>query len=154
MILRTHIFFAVLIDVCLDFHVNFFTILGSTLPDIDLPSTPLGQSFNKLSQYLYRRFGHRGLTHSVYWSLLFGALSFINKDIFLQLCIGYTAHIFLDMFTPTGVKLFYPWNVNFTMFNGCVETGKRGDIILGIASIIIACLIIFYKEGFFGFLTS
>ncbi len=154
MILRTHIFFAVLIDVLLDFHVNFFTILGSTLPDIDLPSTSVGQSFSKLSNYLYRRFGHRGLCHSVYWALLFGLLSFINKDVFLQLCIGYTAHIFLDMFTPTGVKLFYPWNVNFTMFNGVVETNKKWDIIIGIASIIIACLIIFYKGGFFRFLTG
>ena len=154
MILRTHIFFAVLVDVVLGFHVNFFTILGSTLPDIDLPSTSLGQTFNKLSKYLFRRFGHRGLCHSVYWTLLFGALSFINKDVFLQLCIGYTAHIFLDMFNPTGVKLFYPWNVNFTMFDGAIETGKRKDNIIAIASIVIACLIILYRGGFFGFLTS
>jgi inner membrane protein len=124
MILITHVAFAVLI--CLIFRVplDFGIILGSTIPDIDYPYSFIGQLFSPISEVIYKRFGHRSLTHTVYWSLLLVLLAYFNAK-FLTFFIGYTSHILLDLFTNQGVKLIYPYNASFVIFDGPVETGSK-----------------------------
>ena len=140
MIMITHVLFAVL--VCLVFNVplDFGVFLGSTLPDIDYPHSRIGEMFFPLSDWINKKFGHRSLFHSIYWSLLLGGLCFVETK-FITLFIGYTSHVFLDMFTYTGVKLLYPLNVSFTLFDGFVQTGKSKDkflaVICGLVSVVL-----------------
>ena len=131
MIFITHVLFAILICVVLKIPVDFGLFLGSTIPDIDYPYSFIGDIFSPLSEKIYKKFGHRGFTHSIFWSLLLGGLCFVETK-FITLFIGYTTHIFLDMFTYTGVKLAPTRNVSFTLFHGPVETGSKTDRVLAI----------------------
>lgn len=145
MIFITHILFAVLICLVFKVPLNFGIILGSTLPDIDYPFSYMGQMFPRFSNWIYKKFGHRSITHSIYWSLLLGILSFVETN-FLTLFIGYTSHVLLDLFTYTGVKLLYPLNISFTLFEGIVETGKKKDKILAVLFAILCILALLYWQ--------
>ncbi|VVB76468.1 LexA-binding, inner membrane-associated putative hydrolase [Candidatus Tiddalikarchaeum anstoanum] len=140
MIFITHVAFAVL--VCLIFRIplDFGLVLGSTLPDIDYPYSFIGQLFSPISQWISKKFGHRGLTHSFYWSLLLGVIAYFDRK-YLTLFIGYTSHILLDLFTNQGVKLIYPYNASFVIFDGPVETGSKTDKILAVVFAILCILI-------------
>lgn len=140
MIFITHILFSVLICLILKLPLDFGLILGSTIPDIDYPYSYIGQLFSPVSEAVYKRFGHRGLTHTIYWSLLLGLLAYFDTK-FLTFFIGYTSHILLDLFTNQGVKLVYPYNASFVIFDGPVETGNKTDKILAVIFAVL-CLIV------------
>lgn len=145
MIFITHVLFAVLI--CLVFRVplDFGVVLGSTLPDIDYPYSYVGEMFSPFSDWICKKFGHRSLFHSIYWSLLLGALTIVETK-FITLFIGYTSHVLLDLFTYSGVKLFYPLNISFTLFNGPIETGKKKDKALAVVFAILSLVAIILKD--------
>ncbi|MDJ0933739.1 metal-dependent hydrolase [Breoghania sp.] len=122
-------FFCSLFDVNIfDNPLKLIFVAGvSILADIDNPRAPAGRIFRPLSRWIFRRYGHRTLTHSllfvgvltlVFW-LIEGAISgytFYSKLFFLS----YSVHLFLDMVTLAGVPLFYPiWK------NPCVIPGSR-----------------------------
>jgi inner membrane protein len=144
MIWLTHINFAILISLLLGLNPNMLLVLFSIIPDIDNPNTLLGKFFPWLSEYLYKKFGHRGLFHSIYWSLLLGLLSFVETN-FLFCFIGYTTHIVLDLFTPSGVQLFYPNKSRFVIFDGPVETGSAKDVIICFIFLILECVVVYYE---------
>lgn len=143
MIFITHILFGLLICVIFKIPLDFGIVLGSTMPDVDYPYSYVGSMFVPFSDYFYKKFGHRTLFHGIYWSLLLGILSFVETK-FLTLFIGYTSHILLDLFTYTGVKLLYPLNVSFTLFDGPIQTGKKQDKILAVVFGILSIIIFFY----------
>lgn len=101
-------------------------VLGSVLPDIDHPRSPIGFMFYPLSRFLNRRFGHRTITHSLFFFLLlilisvaFESAVFGSKAHTLVFGIGYASHLLLDMMTVQGVPLYYPiWK------NACVVPGR------------------------------
>lgn len=70
---------------------------GSLLPDIDHENTMLGRKFKFIAKMLK----HRHFTHSILFVLLCGVFS-------PYLALGVITHIFTDMMTKQGVKLFYP----------------------------------------------
>jgi len=152
MIFITHILFSVLICLLFRFPITIGLILFSILPDVDYPYSHIGEFFSPVSNWIYKKFGHRSITHSIYWSLLLGLLCFVETK-FLTLFIGYTSHVLLDMFTYSGVKLFYPLNISFTLFEGFVETGKKKDKILAVLFAFLCVLALLYWH-FSPFLTS
>jgi len=85
--------------------------LGSVLPDSDQPESAVGRVF-PLSPFLYERFGHRGLTHSLLGLAiaagLFAPLALLSLDLWLALLVGYLSHLLLDMATLEGVPLLWP----------------------------------------------
>lgn len=94
-------------------------LLTCLLPDIDHPSSVLGQRLSWLSIPIFRIFGHRGFTHSL---LAIGILLFILQllpimlipsDVCHGMVIGYLSHIIADMLTPAGVPLFWPCRWRF-----------------------------------------
>lgn len=145
MIFITHVLFALLVCLVLKIPVDFGLILGSTIPDIDYPGSYVSELCPPLSSWINKKHGHRSITHSIYWSLLLGVLCFVETKL-LTLWIGYTTHILLDLFTYTGVKLLYPWNVSFTMFNGPVETGKKTDKVLAFIFAVLCILAIVFSN--------
>ena len=145
MIFPTHALFSLLICLILKLPLDFGLIFGATLPDIDYPYSYLGEMFPSISSWINKKHGHRSITHSVYWSLLFGGLCFVEPKI-LTLFIGYSSHILLDMFTYTGVKLFYPLNTSFTLFNGPVETGSKTDKVIAVIFAIFCIIAVVFSD--------
>jgi inner membrane protein len=113
--------------------VLFSGVLGSLMPDIDLPRSTLGRLFPFISKPLERHFGHRTITHSFLgWAIgtmiamaISVAVSFLIPNnqasltgIFrypLAFSMGYLSHLLLDMMNPTGVPLFWP-NPGYDVF--------------------------------------
>ncbi|WP_066059938.1 metal-dependent hydrolase [Robertmurraya korlensis] len=84
--------------------------LGSLLPDIDEPRSFIGRRSFGISVIINRKFGHRGITHSLsMWLVTLIILLLIIPNPFtLGICLGYIFHIIGDYFSVSGVPLFYP----------------------------------------------
>jgi inner membrane protein len=105
---KAHIGFGVLIGVLVILYLSIFLnpiflILGSLFPDTDKKNTILGRIIP-----LWLIFKHRGFTHKIWGMGLFTWIVYhffgdMNAFAFL---IGYFTHLFLDSFTPRGVKWF------------------------------------------------
>lgn len=87
-------------------------ILGSYLPDIDHPNSRIGRLFPFISKPLYRVFGHRTLTHSI-WAILFWLIPLglipEAKWFFLGVFLGNAFHILEDKGSRSGVVLLWPF---------------------------------------------
>jgi len=86
----------------------------SILPDVDSPQSHIGRWCKPLSGFLYRKIGHRTLTHSIFgWgmaAILFLPLKLlpIDIDLYGATLIGYISHAILDLANLEGVALTYP----------------------------------------------
>jgi inner membrane protein len=92
--------------------VAAFVLLGSWLPDIDTPTSPIGRLCRPLAGWLERRVGHRTLTHSLLGLALATApilpLAWLDPSWPLAFAFGYLSHLLVDAANPPGVPLFYP----------------------------------------------
>lgn len=94
----------------------FLTAVCAIIPDADAVGFAFGIKYNSL-------FGHRGLTHSIFFALLFGSfiaflvhkflltgISFVK--LFVYFLLATFSHTFLDMLTDggLGVALFAPFS--------------------------------------------
>lgn len=145
-------------------------ILGSLLPDIDMPKSTIGRLLSFISIPLEQKYGHRMITHSLIgWAIatLLWALFLIPVFLLFQLStghtlrlllafsIGYLSHIILDMFNPRGVPLFWPdltrdvvpGNVKFRP-----ETGSKAEI--GISLFLIVLLSLALPISHYGPMTT
>jgi inner membrane protein len=103
------------------------TILGSSAPDLDTPTGGLWRKIPAggiLSRVIKPAFigGHRHLSHSLIGLVLFTGLFYLllrifhmplildTKYLILAYVAGHISHIFADMFTETGVPIFFPWD--------------------------------------------
>lgn len=102
--------------------------IASLLPDIDHPHSAFGRVIPFISYPVSAIFGHRGITHS----LLAIAAGMIVLWIYgyklwfaAPLVVGYLSHLIGDLFTNSGVPLFWPnkEKVSYPLFNtgGVVE---------------------------------
>ena len=89
--------------------------IASLLPDIDISTSAIGRILSPISQFLEKWFAHRSATHSVLASGLLAIVSYclslklpIPINFIHALNIGYFAGLFLDVFTKSGVQMFYP----------------------------------------------
>jgi inner membrane protein len=89
----------------------------SILPDIDHNRSLIGKALYPVSNYLHRNFGHRTLTHSIFF--YFGSIAIISgiEHIFhnsstytIIFALAYLSHIIFDMCTKAGVPIFYPFS--------------------------------------------
>lgn len=88
-------------------------LLGSLLPDIDHPQSILGRHVLFLSKPIHRNFGHRTLTHSLFFIFaLVLTISLFGFGVFaFGLGVGMLSHVILDLFWPgsSGVAFLYPF---------------------------------------------
>lgn len=121
-------------------------IVGSLLPDSDLPNTKIGIKLPYISNLINRLFGHRGFVHTPLCGALIavGLYAAINKLIGPEyawiaaagLICGYSVHLFQDMFTKGGIPLFYPISrsrISFTKLrsNSKIHTFITIGILIG-----------------------
>ena len=134
MIAPTHSLFAGIICFAFGMPVQAvpYLIAGSLVPDIDHEKSFIGRIFFFISYPLNRKFGHRNITHSLllWFPILVIGLKF--KWV-LWLSIGALSHLFLDMWTITGVGLFKPLTDKiYVMANKKfrLKVGSRNELIL------------------------
>lgn len=88
-------------------------IVGGLFPDIDLPSSQIGQTAKTPSRLAFAFTGHRGLFHApVVYIIAFLLLSYFMPTyqvIWETFFAGCASHIVLDLFNKAGMPLLYPW---------------------------------------------
>jgi inner membrane protein len=159
----------------LHWSIILVTVLGSVLPDIDLPKSIIGRIFPFISKPLERKFGHRTITHSLIgWLIASVAFGLVVLGVVITkgattaplqdglairwisaFSIGYISHLILDMFNPRGSQLFWPnlgrdvipRNVNFRP-----EVGSYGEAIAFI--IILVFLVASFPLSKYGVISS
>lgn len=97
------------------------SILGSLLPDIDMPESKMGRRFPILSHPIFKIFGHRGITHAPLIHILCSAVLLLLGSGFtgypklfyvtfvLGVFIGGLSHLLLDLLNVEGIPLLYPF---------------------------------------------
>jgi inner membrane protein len=128
MLLKTHIFFNLffffLFHNFLKIDFSFFIIfllflLGSIIPDIDSKFSKIGKK--KIFRPIQFFIKHRGITHSLFFVILFFLIPFIPRNYKIWFCFGFILHMFLDALTINGIYLFYPFKFKI---RGFIRTGK------------------------------
>lgn len=74
---------------------------------------------------------HRGITHTIAGLAIFSlpALSTGNKYIIFGSVYGYASHLFMDLMTPMGLKIWYPFSKRKFTYNLC-RTGGFTELAL------------------------
>jgi membrane-bound metal-dependent hydrolase YbcI (DUF457 family) len=96
---------------------------------VDTPVSTISR-FLLLPQ-IWKRVGHRALTHSLVFllpSLLLGTAPFL----------GILSHILLDMLTPSGVQLAWPKSTSYVILGGPVRTGSRTENAISLLLFLVA----------------
>lgn len=87
------------------------TIVASLLPDIDHTRSGIGRTFYPVAKFLQSRYGHRTLTHSVFFYLAgIGLLGLAPRAYFVCGAYALGSHLLFDMCTRQGVPLLYPFS--------------------------------------------
>lgn len=151
MMSKTHVAFSLLVClIVLDFAAIdepllffAFLLLGTLLPDIDLPTSYLGKRLWFFSWPISFFSKHRGVFHSpLFGGLIFFLLLFLGAPFAVSLgfLCGFASHLFIDALTPAGIALLYP----FFPFKvrGFVRTGSLLEFfffmgILGLIMLVI-----------------
>lgn len=122
------------INIFSQWHYVVATLLFSLLPDIDHTKSPVGLMFFPFARFLDRKYGHRTITHSLFFlfggtavvygvcHLLITLLHYNQSVVYIALIFFFAvmSHLLLDMITLEGVPLFYP-----IKRNPCVIPGNR-----------------------------
>jgi endonuclease YncB( thermonuclease family) len=129
----------------------FAVATASMLPDADYPKSWLGHQLGSVSKDLNRLFGHRSALHSllallVITMVLGAPLWWISGNLAtgVAVFIGYGSHLFADMMTLGGVRLFWP-NREIAVFPG------RDDyrVVTGTGSEAVFVAVVFVLAGLF-----
>ena len=165
--LATHLIFA---ECCwfaasavFDVHYETPAVLAaaasSILPDADHPKSWLGHQLGSLSEDLYRLFGHRSFLHSLLALVLVTVVlglplwGLVGRPApMIAICVGYGSHLFADMMTVGGVRLFWPSRA-IAVFPGRDEyrvvTGGNSERVFVALALLFALL--FYPVSRVGF---
>ena len=98
-----------------DFVTLSLSAIASVLPDVDTTKSLTGRVLFPLSRYFESRFPHRSVTHSFMALTIFAVLTFpmigVQREYWWALIYGYFWGFFGDIFTKSGVAVFYPSQV-------------------------------------------
>ena len=150
------------INIFTDPYYVAFTVIFSLLPDIDTPKSIIGKPFYPLSRWIYRKYGHRTITHSLLFCAVITLITYVFEKLngvedthFTQIVFfSYFGHLLLDMFTTTGVPILYPFWKNPCVIPGNVAyrftTGNLKQE--GIIFVVFLCSSVFmsnlFSQGF------
>lgn len=120
--------------------------ISALVPDIDTPHSTISRRTSPfISGILNLFFGHRGLFHSL---LAPAGLTFVvyilgGKILALVFFTGYLSHLLLDMLTPAGVRIFYPFSLRLS-----IPLVRTGGVIENIVMLgLTLCLILLGIKG-------
>jgi inner membrane protein len=150
---------------CSFFSINIFanpvfisvTILGSLLPDIDHTKSWIGKSVYPIAKWISRNYGHRTITHSLFFLVgIFLISIFIEKNfredysISTILFFSILSHFIFDMVTLAGIPLFYPFYKNPCVLPANPEMRIRsGNIRQEGIILFMFCFLTFFMQDLF-----
>jgi inner membrane protein len=126
--------------------------VAALLPDIDEPGSTLGHRMPVVSTVLHSLFGHRGITHTVFFAFLAACAGWAVSG-YLGMNPGTTAtivslavlsHIALDSLTPSGTEPLWP--VLKLRLSGPIRTGTLAE--LPVALVLLALVWSVVKGAF------
>ncbi|MGC8885396.1 MAG: metal-dependent hydrolase [Candidatus Nanoarchaeia archaeon] len=101
--------FCPVLEIVLEPKLIALVCLASIFPDIDHPRSFIGMLFYPISNFIYAKFGHRTITHSLSFFLgLSMPLIFLNWHCFIAVAIGILSHLIADGMNTTGIPLCWP----------------------------------------------
>lgn len=119
--------------------------ISALLPDIDHPKSKFGRMVPFLSYPISYFLGHRGITHSllaIFVSSLLLIYYGLNTWYVAPIVVGYLSHLLGDMFTNSGIPLFWPnrRKIAFPIFNtgGMAESGFRLLLTISVIGLVLA----------------
>ncbi len=118
-----------------DYSKIFVLVFYSLLPDIDMPYSELGKLFLPASRYLYAKFGHRNVTHSLIFMLLVTSPLALNQQIYFLALLAYGSHLTGDSLTYMGIPWLWPYEKNFNFLGGPIITGRWTEALISIVSL-------------------
>jgi len=116
MLLRTHLVFSIFVFLFLFPYLSMnkvlffaFLVFGTLFVDIDSSKSKIGRKwFLRPVQWVV---SHRGIFHTIIFGLILSILLyFINSVVGFGFFAGYLLHLFLDCFSKSGVRLFWPFS--------------------------------------------
>ena len=126
-------------------------------PDIDHTKSWIGKAFYPLAKWLSVNYGHRTITHSVFFLIGICVLSFfIEKNfrddysISIILFFSVLSHLIFDMVTLQGIPLFYPFYRNPCVLPANPDMRIRsGNIRQEGIILFIFCFLTFFMQDLF-----
>lgn len=146
MMYKTHLAFGLLVGLLiLNFFSNgwsryiflVFVLIGSILPDIDIPNSKMSRKVKPLSVVVNFFSKHRGIFHTIFPAILLFiiAFSFNQKIIGYGLLVGYFSHLLADGLTQSGINFLHP--IANLRLKGFVRTGSFLETCLFIALVLL-----------------
>ncbi|MFC4736158.1 metal-dependent hydrolase [Bacillus daqingensis] len=118
-------------------------MLGAVFPDIDETTSWIGRRSRGLAFWVKLLFGHRGLTHSGIAALVAVLVLLRFDHAFIEaFCFGFVAHLTGDLFSRSGIPLFYPLTRKRTSLP-VYRTGSWVEMLLFIASLVYIAYFLF-----------
>lgn len=126
MLFRTHFVFGLFIFLLIYpffenlFLFSLFFLFSIFFVDVDSKKSRMGKII--IFRPLQLVFSHRGMFHSIFFALaLVCFLILFDLSAGFGFLIGYLSHLFLDCFSVSGVRLFWP--ISAKKVRGFVKTG-------------------------------
>ena len=89
-------------------------VVGSLLPDIDTTTSGTGRFVKPVSRLIETKFGHRTLTHSLLFTVLFSVIWWpLSPSLAAAFFWGILSHLLLDTLNVNGVPLLWPSRLMF-----------------------------------------
>ena len=115
MLFRTHVVFSLAVYFLLSYFLKIpvwvlgFILLATAFVDIDIKNSKFGNRwYFRPLQWLTK---HRGFLHSLVSALILSlVVGGVNLWAGFGFFVGYISHLFLDCWTKSGIKLFWPFN--------------------------------------------
>jgi inner membrane protein len=145
MLLRTHFVSAVFVFLLVYGFIGekamflLFLLIATLLPDIDTKKSAIGKPL--IFRPIQFIVSHRGIFHTLIFAIISSGIIFLFwKTAGIAFFMGYCLHLFLDCFTVSGIRMFWPvsnWKVSFLF-----RSGKLADEILFVLLLLIDFVLI------------
>lgn len=131
-------------------------VAGSLLPDVDTTTSGAGKFIKPVSGWIESKFGHRTVTHSLLFTVLFSALLLpLGVPVAGAMLWGILSHLLLDSLNVNGVPLLWPSRLMFWFWPSRsmrIKYGSTGESTVALVCAVVALML--WPLGSDGFNTS
>ena len=120
-------------------------VVGSLLPDVDTTTSGTGRFIKPVSKLIETKFGHRTLTHSLLFTLLFSAIWWpLSPSLAVAWFWGILSHLLLDTLNVNGVPLLWPGRLMFWFWprrSMRIKYGSSGETSVALVCAVVALVL-------------
>lgn len=131
-------------------------VVGSILPDIDTTTSGVGRFVKPVSKLIETKFGHRTITHSLLFAVLFSLIWWpISSQLAAAWFWGIFSHLLLDTLNVNGVPLLWPSRLMFWFWPNRsmrIKYGSNAETSVALVCAVVA--LVLWPLGTDGFNTA